>query len=282
MRNSLSPNQKRLVPCAPCRLGVSPRSTAMTSELELVQIGPDDVDPAVLTAGGVDVAELLARFVPVTRRQVDLAAFPTTGWRQVSRLEVGSGGAARFRFLAPHRQDPAGWALLAFMTWTDGWLQTGDPGPLFPRPGRPSRRQFLRLRWPPEPIVTQTGREPSLALSLQNLSDQPWVGTDAMETSACLLDPDGHRLPLSKRSHLATCQETALDRPQGQRDGHPNPRNARRFTAAGRQLRPGGGAHRPRTQIGRWCAADRPTPSLIPSPALAAAIRSTRTFELPL
>ena len=169
----------------------------MTSELDLVQIGPDDIDPAVLTAGGVDVAELLARFVPVTRRQVDLAAFPTTGWRQVSRVEVGSGGAARFRFLAPHRQDPAGWALLAFMTWTDGWLQTGDPGPLFPRPGRPSRRQFLRLRWPPEPIVTQTGREPSLALALQNLSDQPWVGTDAMETSACLLDPDGHRLPLA-------------------------------------------------------------------------------------
>jgi hypothetical protein len=169
---------------------------AMNSELDLVQIGPDDVDPAVLTAGGVDVAELLARFVPVTRRQVDLAAFPTTGWRQVSRLEVGSGGAARFRFLAPHRQDPAGWALLTFMTWTDGWLQNGDPGPLFPRPGRPSRRQFLRLRWPREPIVTQAGREPSLALSLQNISDRPWVGSDAMETSACLLHRDGHRLPV--------------------------------------------------------------------------------------
>jgi hypothetical protein len=167
----------------------------MTSELDLVQIGPDDVDPSVFTAGGVDVAEL-RHGLPVTRGQVDLAAFPTTGWRQVSRLEVGSGGPARFRFLAPHREDPAGWALLTFMTWTDGWLQDGDPGPLFSRPGRPSRRQFLRLRWPREPIITQIGQDPVLALYLHNVSDRPWVGNDAMETSACLLDPDGHRLPL--------------------------------------------------------------------------------------
>ena len=74
------------------------------------------------------------------------------------------------------------------------------------------------------------GREPSLAILLQNLSQislgsapTPW------RILPRLLDPDGHRLPRSKRSHSATCQETALDRPQGQCDGHPNPRNARRF-----------------------------------------------------
>lgn len=166
----------------------------MTSELDLVQIGPDDVDPVVLTADGVDVAAVLARFTPVTRREVDLAALPTEGWREVSRLERSWGGG-RFRFLAPHRDDPSGWALLTFMTWSDGWLQHGDPGPLFARPGRPSRRRSLRLCWPGEPIVTQTGREPTLTLSLQNVSDEPWVGTDAIDTVAFILDLRGQRLP---------------------------------------------------------------------------------------
>jgi hypothetical protein len=51
----------------------------VTSELDLVQIGPDDVDPAVLTADGVEIAAVLARFTPVTRREVDLAALPPRG-----------------------------------------------------------------------------------------------------------------------------------------------------------------------------------------------------------
>ncbi len=168
---------------------------ATTSELDLVQIGPDDIDPAVLTGEGADIEEVLARFTPVVESHVDLAALPSKAWREVSRLELLA-GTRRFRFLAPHREDRSGWALLTFMTWPGGWLQSGDSGPLFARPGRPSRRRFLRLRWPPEPIVCQTGREPSLTLSLENLSDEPWVGTDAMDASAYILDHRGRRLPL--------------------------------------------------------------------------------------
>jgi hypothetical protein len=49
------------------------------NQLDLVQIGPDDVDPAVPVDGRSGVDELVARFAPATRRLVDLADFPTHG-----------------------------------------------------------------------------------------------------------------------------------------------------------------------------------------------------------
>jgi hypothetical protein len=79
----------------------------------------------------------------------------------------------------------------------DRWLAAKrGPGPAVRAVRRPSRRRFLRLRWPGEPIVTQTGREPTLTLSLQNVSNEPWVGTDAMDTAAYILDLRGRRLPV--------------------------------------------------------------------------------------
>jgi hypothetical protein len=163
-------------------------------ELDLVQIGPEDVNPAVLAEAGHDVQELVGRFAPVTHALVDLAAFPQGGWREVSRLEPGP-RTQRFRFIAPSREDPAGWALLTYMTWPGGWHLNGDPGPLFPRPGRPTRRRNLRLCWARQAITAPTGSVPHLSMTLHNLADEPWAATDALDTMAYLLDRDGDPLP---------------------------------------------------------------------------------------
>jgi hypothetical protein len=45
-------------------------------------------------------------------------------------------------------------------------------------------------------MSARTGSVPQLTLTMLNTADEPWIGTDAMDTRAYLLDNNGERLPL--------------------------------------------------------------------------------------
>jgi hypothetical protein len=172
------------------------------AELELVQLGGDDVDPGPLGGPGSTLASVIGD------RDVDQESWqeyryargqlPASGWRVVSTRPARSG--PRLLLAAPHPGQPAAWALV-YLSERDGrWFFSADPGPVHPRPGRPARRRYLCLDWPSATVVAPAGEPPALSVRLTNTARTPWSnGPDVVRILAWVLDPGtGEPLPAER------------------------------------------------------------------------------------
>lgn len=183
-----------------CRLkGMSLESQVPgPDDLRLVQLAHVDVDPSALTGDGADLSGVIAGYQPMDKgATVEAGSLPRTGWRAIASTPARPGLGRTSVFAAPHQDDRTGWALINVTEKAGRWIFSTDPGPVFARPGRPSRRQALRLCWPEDPIIAAAGSVPELAITLHNVSEKPWIaaGEDDRHTLGWLIGSHGDRLP---------------------------------------------------------------------------------------
>ncbi len=164
----------------------------------LVQLRHVEVAPNLLTTpGDCDLTDIIARHQPLQEHwSAYIGALPQTGWRTIMRGADELGKTTVFA--APLGRDFESWALI-YLYWGERdsrWIFSADPGPVFWRPSRVTRRQGLGLSWDEDPIATQAGMLPELTISLRNGADQPWIADteDGDHVRGWLLDASGHRL----------------------------------------------------------------------------------------
>ncbi|WP_349536587.1 hypothetical protein [Rhodococcus rhodochrous] len=167
---------------------------ASNPDLDLVQIGPVEVDPAALQGPGSSLWDLLGDRRVEMPSPDDVLDLPRQGWRRLvpSRPDVTPSSEV---LAAPHRQIPEAWVLV-FVNNVDGiWTASTHPGPLQVHRCRAARRLGLELRWPGEHTCT-AGTLPEMAIDLVNTAETRWVNDagDHMTVHGWVLDEKGERI----------------------------------------------------------------------------------------
>ncbi len=167
-------------------------------DLTLVQLGHLDIDPSVLTGAGTTLEDALGEHGSLTQLGDRAAELPREGWRLIgeSRIEFNPSQT----FAAPSMAQRDAWAVLNIAKTRSGaWHTSADPGPISPVPGRPARRENLRLEWPVDPFTGPADTLPELTITIRNSDIEPWknVARDSAHVQAWLLDTTGERLPAS-------------------------------------------------------------------------------------
>ena len=160
--------------------------------LSWVALDSWDVDPADLVAPGRPWADVIPTDVD-NRIDNSIGPLPTQGWREVMILPPDPAAMPGRLFVAP---DGDGWAV----AYLSPPLGEGKPilsaGPAVSlRPGKPARRQGLRLTWPTG-VEVRASELQGLQITLTNAGDVAWVADpqDTQYAHGWLLDRHGHRI----------------------------------------------------------------------------------------
>ncbi|MER7006246.1 hypothetical protein ABT297_24815 [Dactylosporangium sp. NPDC000555] len=163
--------------------------------LSWVALGCFDVNPADLDGAGYPWGHVIPTERVIRADDDTVQRLPHEGWRELTiQTEGGRVGQARL-FAAPHNE---GWAMVHVSAPVNGVCRlSANPGPVHPRPGRPSRRQGLLLTWP-EGLRTPAASLNGLSVTLINIGDTVWSpdAEEAQYVHAWLLDERGERIGL--------------------------------------------------------------------------------------
>ncbi|MFM1724234.1 hypothetical protein ABEU20_002812 [Rhodococcus sp. PAM 2766] len=162
-------------------------------DLDLVQLGPVEVDPSVLEGPGASLWDLLGDRRIEMRSPDDLLDLPRHGWR---RLVPSGADATEVHevFAAPHGEVPGAWALV-FVDTDPVRRVSAHPDPIRVHRCRAARRVGLELRWPCEQRA-RAGALPGVTIELVNTADTTWVDEagDHMTVHGWILDENGQRI----------------------------------------------------------------------------------------
>ena len=167
---------------------------ASDPDLDLVQVGPVEVDPAALDGPGSSLWDLLGDRRVEMPSPDDVLDLPRQGWRRLFPSRPDSTPSSEV-FAAPHGQVPDAWALV-FVASADGtWTVRTHPGPLRVHRCRAARRVGLELRWPSEHTCA-AGTLPEVTINLVNTANTRWVNDagDHMTVHGWILDEKGERI----------------------------------------------------------------------------------------
>ncbi|MDH6285891.1 hypothetical protein M2275_000790 [Rhodococcus opacus] len=160
-------------------------------DLDLVQVGPIEVDPAVLGGSGSSLWDLIGDRRVEMRSPDEVLDLPRHGWRRlVPSRDDGAG--SREVFAAPHGQVSEAWTLVFLSDSAGAWRVSTHPGPIRVHRCRAARRVGLELRWPGE-FTCKAGALPGVSIDLVNAGDRMWVNYagDHMTVHGWVLDEEG-------------------------------------------------------------------------------------------